>query len=92
MAAERGFGGAQGAEAAGNASRRDPPWYGFSEHRKLMMDGKAAAPFLYGQGGFVSEGVSGFCSPVVGGDGLDSRGGRELLYVGGGMDSKGGGE
>ena len=56
------------------------------------MDGKAAAPFLYGQGGFVSEGVSGFCSPVVGGDGLDSRGGRELLYVGGGMDSTGGGE
>ena len=32
-----------------------------------MMDGKAAAPFLYGQGGFVSESVSGFCSPVGGG-------------------------
>ena len=56
------------------------------------MDGKAAAPFLCGEGGFVSEGVSGFCSPVGGGDELDSTGGGELLYVGGEMDSTGGGE
>lgn len=55
-------------------------------------DEKAAALFLCGEVGFMSEGVSGFCSLVGGGDGMESTGGGELLSVGGGYDSRGGGE
>lgn len=78
--------------ASYRTNMRDEPSKSPLEQRNVKMDDKAAALFLCGEVGFMSEGVSGFCSLVGGGDGKDSTGGGELLSVGGGYDSTGGGE